>query len=180
MDADGLFSGIFKKTFQETLLIPVHAVERGNHKAIRNEGFHGYLNKVQNINSSYKRSLHQWFQGILFTQYDWNAVPVDRNDIAQTVVAIGRELPFTIDLSSARSREGNSEGQKGLYHFEAASPLLFIKIDLFNILVSKRRMRHRELGNRDKLMREFDTGDHVVIRKQVNPIRKEGIYQKLV
>ena len=32
VDADGLFSGIFKKTFQETLLIPLHAVTRGNHK----------------------------------------------------------------------------------------------------------------------------------------------------
>ena len=30
VDADGLFSGMFKKTFQETLLIPVHAFERVN------------------------------------------------------------------------------------------------------------------------------------------------------
>ena len=50
VDTDGLFTGTFKKTFQETLLISVHAVERGNHKAIRNEGFHRYLNKVQKIN----------------------------------------------------------------------------------------------------------------------------------
>ena len=28
VDADGFFSGIFKKTFQDTLLIPVHAVAR--------------------------------------------------------------------------------------------------------------------------------------------------------
>ena len=40
VDADGLFSVIFKKTFQESLLIPVHAVARGNHKTIINEGFH--------------------------------------------------------------------------------------------------------------------------------------------
>ena len=39
VDEDVLFAGMFKKQFQETLLIPVHVVARGNHKAIRNEGF---------------------------------------------------------------------------------------------------------------------------------------------
>ena len=50
VDTDGLFSGMFKMTFQETLIIPVHAAERGNHKEIINERFHRYLNKVQKIN----------------------------------------------------------------------------------------------------------------------------------
>ena len=58
---DGLFDGISKKTFQYTLLNPVHTVSRGKHKAIRNDGFHRYLNKVQKIKSAYKVSLHQWF-----------------------------------------------------------------------------------------------------------------------
>ena len=59
-DADGILAGMFKKTFQETLPIPVHAVVRGNHKAIRNDGFHRYLNKVQKIKSADKGNLHQW------------------------------------------------------------------------------------------------------------------------
>ena len=40
VDADGIFAGISKKTVQDTLLISVHTVERENHKAIVNEGFH--------------------------------------------------------------------------------------------------------------------------------------------
>ena len=60
VDADGMFSEMFKKTFQETLLLPVHVVARGNHRAIRNEVFHRYLNKVQEINSSENGSLNQW------------------------------------------------------------------------------------------------------------------------
>ena len=40
VDAYGLFAGVFKKTFQDTLLIPLHAVARGNQKEIINEGFH--------------------------------------------------------------------------------------------------------------------------------------------
>ena len=67
-----------------------------------------------------------------------------------------------------------------MYQFEASSPLIFIRIELFNILVSERRLRHRELRNKGKPMMEFDTGDLVLVRKQVKSSRKYGIAQKLV
>ena len=98
------FSGMFKNTFQETLLIPVHAGARDNHKSIRNEGFCCYLNKANKINSAEKVSLRHWLQGVFSALCDWNEVPVDGTDVAQSVVDIGRYLPLPIDLSSARSR----------------------------------------------------------------------------
>ena len=109
VDADGLFSGMFKKTFQDTLLIPVHAVARRNHKEIIKNGFHRYLKKLQKINSTDKGSHHQWLQGVLFSLYTCNVIPVDGTYISLSVVSIGREFPFTIGLSPAISREVNSE-----------------------------------------------------------------------
>ena len=50
-------------------------------------------------------------------------------------------------------------------HFEASSPLIFRQRDLFNILVSEMRLRHRDLRDKGKLAREFYTGDIVVVRK---------------
>ena len=73
---------MFKKTFQETLLIPVHEVARSNNKEIRNEGFYRYLNKEQKINSADKVSLQQWLQGVFFALHAWNAVPVDGTEIS--------------------------------------------------------------------------------------------------
>ena len=67
-----------------------------------------------------------------------------------------------------------------MYNFEAASKLLFVQRELFNILVSDRSLRHREIGNKGNLVREFDTGNLVVVRKQVKSTRKYGIYHKLV
>ena len=92
-------------------------------------------------------------QVVLFVLYAWNAGPVDGTDIDPSVVEISREFPFTIDLSLAKSREGNSEGQQSLDHFEDASLLLFRQRELFKILVSGRRLRHREIRNKDKMMR---------------------------
>ena len=82
VDADRLFSGMFNKTFQHTLLIPVHDVARVNDKAIINRGFLKYFNKLQKINSSYKVSLHQWFQGVFFALYACNSGPVYSSEIA--------------------------------------------------------------------------------------------------
>ena len=48
-DTYGIFGGIFKNNFQDTLLIPVHSVARVNHRLIRKKGFHCYLNKFHNI-----------------------------------------------------------------------------------------------------------------------------------
>ena len=51
---------------------------------------------------------------------------------------------------------------------------------MFNIPVSERKPRHRELLNKVKLMMEFDTGYLVIVREQVKSIRKDGISQALV
>ena len=72
-------------------------------------------------------------------------------------MSIGRELPLTIELSPERSREGTLEGQKALDNFEASPPLWFTQREIFNILVSERRLRHRDMHNKVNLTREFYT-----------------------
>ena len=95
---------MFKKVFQETLLILVHYVARGNHGSVINEGLYCYLNKLHKIKSSDKGSLHRCLRGLIFSLYALNTDPVDRTDIDQSVVDIGREFPFTIYLSPEISR----------------------------------------------------------------------------
>ena len=56
---------------------------------------------------------------------------------------------------------------------------MFRQRDLFKILISERRIRHRELLNKGNIMREFDTGDIVVVRNQAKSSRKDGVTQKL-
>jgi hypothetical protein len=46
VDADSKLCGIFTKTF-ENLGIHLEGVSRENHKAVHNERFHRYLNRVQ-------------------------------------------------------------------------------------------------------------------------------------
>ena len=50
-----------------------------------------------------------------------------------------------LDQGNPESDSNTSEGQQDLDHFEADSPFLFRQKELFSILVSESRMRHREL-----------------------------------
>ena len=76
----------------------VHRVAQEDQEAARNEQFHRYLRKVEKVNSYEKYYLHQWLHGLLFIIYDWNSGLVDGTDIYWYFVALGRELPFTIEL----------------------------------------------------------------------------------
>jgi hypothetical protein len=87
VDADSKFCGIFTKTF-ENLGIHVEVVLRENHKAVRNERFHRYLNRVQQINTTETGSFFQWKQGVTFALDGWNAGPIDGTDIPRSVGAI--------------------------------------------------------------------------------------------
>ena len=127
MDTDELFWDIQENISGDLTNIGTCSSKDQTHKAILNKVFHRYLNKVQKINSAGKISLHQWLQGIFFVLYGWIAGQVEGTDIYQSVLAIGRELPFTIDLSPAMVREGNSGLQKSLDHNGGASPLFLDK-----------------------------------------------------
>ena len=64
-------------------------------------------------------------------------------------------------------------------NFEAVSTLIFIQREIFNILLSERNLRHRELYNKGNAKREFDTVYIVVVRQQLKSIRNDGEVNKL-
>ena len=133
MDANSLFKDMFLKTFQ-LLRVLCQAVALENHKAVWNENFHRYLNKVECINSADTASLWRWKQGVLFACYAWNSSPIDGTDVPRSQVAIRCHFPFLIDLSLALPHSTTQEGQQALDHYEAALPLLFKQRQLLDIL----------------------------------------------
>jgi len=179
VDADGVFAGVFKQLFR-LLQIPVEPVARENHKAVRNERFHHYLNKVQHINTADMMSLSQWKQGTLFSLYGWNVAPIDGTDVPRSVAAVGRDFPFPINLSPAMASDGSSKGQNALDYLDAASPLLFKQRQLLEILNQEQCQRHTELRNEGIRQRTFDPGDLVIVRKQVKSVVSQGISAKLL
>jgi len=92
---------------------------------------------------------------------------------------IGHEFPYPIDLTHATPRDGAAEGQNALDYCDAASPLLYKQHKLLGILNDCRRERHQELRNEGKTQREFDIGDLVIVRRQVQSRATDGVSAKL-
>ena len=136
------FSWMFKNIFQETLLVLLHTVARVNLEEIIKEGFHIYLKKIHKINSIGKSGLHQWLKEVFLVLCVCNEGPVYGIEFSWSVVVIGRDYPFMIDLSPSNSGEVTLEGHKSMDNFETTSPPLFFQRVIFNILVSDRSIRY--------------------------------------
>ena len=104
--------------------IPHMTVARGNHRAIRNERYHRYLNKALKITAADLRSTMAWWQTVPFAVYVWNASPIDGTDLIRSAVAIGREFPFPIDLEFDYNPTIRDEGQNAVEFAETNLPLL--------------------------------------------------------
>ena len=169
------------KSMCELLAISYHVVSKENHKAILNERYHHYLNKVEKIHAADCQSLAQWRMGSSFAVYAWNASPIDGTNIIRSFAAVGREFLFPIDVSDSDvvpKRLRTSTGDASLQHIESSFPLLFQQRELLTVLNAERRRAHVELKNEGRKTKQFAPGDIVQVRKQVNT--KDGIPAKQV
>ena len=162
------------------LAIEYYPVTRENHKAILNERFHRYLNKVQRLHSLDCRSYSDWIMGLGFAIYAWNSAPIDGTDSIRSFVALGRHFPFPLDLQSDERPQqppdpAFTESQVH-NHLAATFPLLAKQRDLLSILVEDRRQRHADIKNarRDPARNKFHIGDLVLVRKQVQSSVDKG------
>ena len=162
----------------KTLGVPHMAVARGNHRAIRNERFHRFLNKALKITVADLRTASAWWQTVLFSVYAWNASPIDGTDIIRSSAAIGREFPFPIDISIGPNPTLPNEGQSAVEYVESNLPLLRKQRFLLKVLNDERRERHRELKNASLQTRSFEEGDVVIVRRQVQSNAEKQITAK--
>ena len=90
-----------------------------------------------------KGLFQQWWQGVMFSLYVWNVVPIDGTDICHSFVTIGWKFPFLVDLSSNTApQEALAEGQEVLDHCDSASPLLYKQWQLLKILNEMQWQHH--------------------------------------
>ena len=152
-----------------------------DHDAILNERFHRYLNKVEAIHAADAQSHNEWELGACFACYAWNASPVDGTDVMRSVAAKFREFPFPLDIAEPEQPiKIPRQGQDALDCMDAMFPLLRRQRELFQIVNQERRERHREMKHAARQRRTFQTGDIVLVRRQVKSQAKLGLPMKLV
>lgn len=146
------------------------------------ERFHRYLNKVQKIHAADTQVYNQWKLGTLFVAYAWNASPIDGTDIVRSFVAIGKHFKFPLDVDdygeAAKYLTGR-EAEQAIDHIQTAFPLWFQQAEILKAINADRRREHRERKNATRKGIQFDVGDIVMVRKQIQSNAAEGRPAKL-
>jgi hypothetical protein len=97
VDAASVFLSVFKEMC-DALGLRFHPAARGNHKAVSVERFFRYLNKAVAIAAN-DRNTNQVFETSHCAAYAWNSGCIDGTNIVRSVVAVGQEFKFPLDIT---------------------------------------------------------------------------------
>ena len=119
---------------------------------------------------------------ITFANYGWNASPVDGTDIIRSFAAIGREFPFPIDLAQGEHHLETPEvrpGDDAIEHLQTIRHMMTTQQAMLQVINDERRAYHRDRLNKLRTQTRFNTGDLVIVRRQVKSDKSRGVVAKL-
>ena len=97
VDADSKFRDVFQKMCA-ALNIRWIPLARGNHKGLKVERFHRFLNKNVKAECRRRDTNKIFVEAALMAAYAWNSAPTDDSDITRSYVAFGVNFKFPMDV----------------------------------------------------------------------------------
>ena len=116
VDNGSNFKGVFIDMCK-ILKITHWGLSRGNHKGNAVEKYHRFLNKTQTIHGNDKGKHEVFFQNAKISQFAWNSAPIDNINAIHSIVAVGREFRFTMDVELSRTPPMNTQRNHILFTY---------------------------------------------------------------
>ena len=173
----------FKKEFKEMcslLQIPHHMSAKGNHNAIIVERFNKFLNSGMRIFNSERNSNRVFVEAAETLCYSWNSAPITGTDLSRSLLVVGREFKFPIDISNNRHITHHIDETNIRSFASDLSELLTKCREIYILLIQERRAMHREYRNAQlKNPNKFKMNDIVFTNVQIQSNAKKGKVKKL-
>ena len=152
----------------DVLGLRFHQAARGNHKAVSVERFFRYLNKAVAIAANDRNTNQVFIETSHCAAYAWNSSCIDGTDIVRSVVAVGREFKFPLDIT-LHARPTPVDGSVRAVHsfLRLAQENSKFAQNVLQLLTEERRCYHRERANESRNQRLFELGDLVMVRVAV-------------
>ena len=159
---------------------PFECAAKRNHKSLLIEKFHRFLNKAVIIEAGYRGTVNCFVEDGIAAGYAWNSAPIDGTDIIRSILAIGRELHFPLDISMASLPK--------LAEFQTNSVIVYLRLidkdrifatQVLKILIEDRHTTHRERINNKRNVVTLQKGDIVMVRREVMSNKDKGRMGKL-
>jgi hypothetical protein len=104
LDKDSKFFSVCMESL-DLLNINCHVLSGDNHNPMLVKQLCRYLNKGLRIMTNECNSVRVALEALLLLLYAWNSCPSSGSDISCSLMAIGRELAFTMDFSTGMHQE---------------------------------------------------------------------------
>ena len=173
----------FKKEFKsmcELLQIPHHLSSKGNHNAIIVERFNKFLNQGMRIFAEERGTPRVFLEAAETLCYAWNSAPVAGTDLSRSLLVVGREFRFPIDISNNRHLTLDVNESSVESYAKDLTSLLEKCRDVYALLISEHRAMHREYRNAQlSNPKKFKLHDIVFMNVQVQSKAKQGKVAKL-
>ena len=164
-----------------------HQAAQGNHKAVSVEQFFRYLNKAVTIAANDCNTNQVFIETSHCAVYAWNSSCIDGTDIVHSVVAVGQEFKFPLDISlhaldiSLHEAPTPVDGSVSAVHsfLLLAQENSVFATNILKLLTEERRSYHRERTNKSRNQQLFELGDLVMVRVAVQSQQAKDQVAKL-
>ncbi|KAL3786998.1 hypothetical protein HJC23_005509 [Cyclotella cryptica] len=146
LDKDSKFYSTFR-AMVDFLLLNVHTLSADNHKTMLVERINRFLNKGLRIFTNERGLIRTADEAILLLLYAWNSAPIAGTDLSRSLVAVGREFRFPIDISATKHLELVSTPAAVKSYAKDQATLLTASREIAKALLEEQRAMHRELVN---------------------------------
>ena len=163
VDAASAFLSNFKDMC-DALGLRFHQAARGNHKAVSVERFFRYLNKAVAIAANDRNTNQVFVETAHCAAYAWNSSCIDGTDIVRSVVAVGREFKFPLDITLHEAPTPVDGSVSAVHAFlRLAQENSQFAQQILQLLTEERRCYHRERANEARNQRLFELGNLVMV-----------------
>ena len=132
------------------------------------ERFFRYLNKAVAIAANDRNTNQVFIETSHCAAYAWNSSCIDGTDIVRSVVAVGREFKFPLDIT-LHDAPTPVHGSVSAVHssLRLAQENSQFATNILRLLTEERRSYHREKTNESRNQQLFELGDLVMVRVAV-------------
>ena len=129
----------------DALSLNYDVLAKRNHKGLTVEHYHRFLNKSVTIGAEDRGTNDIFVPAGIAVGYAWDSAPKDGTDILRSILAIGRELHFSIDINfSALPKRAHNSGQAALDYLKLTDSSRHFSSSILKILIEDRRTAHAE------------------------------------
>ena len=152
----------------DSLQLKCECVAKRNHKAVLVGNFHQFLNKAVTIAVGDEKTFGCFTEAGIVAGYAWNSAHIDGTNINRSILAIGRELKFPINISSASlSPLTSNQADSVVKYLRLIDSSKHFASEILKILIENRRTVHRERINNYRNIVLLVVGDVVKARRKV-------------